>query len=149
MSSDTRRAARTPCSSGRRSPRRRIRPRRCASSRAWSDRVGRVSRAGRIELVVTEIKFCGLTRPEDARRAAELGAAYAGVIFAGGPRHLSIERAVQVLADVPTAVRRVGVFAGQSAAEIRDAVSAVKLDVVQLHAPGDPGRLERLRSACS
>ena len=36
-----------------------------------------------------DIKFCGLTRAEDADCAAELGAAYVGVIFAGGPRLLT------------------------------------------------------------
>ena len=67
---------------------------------------------------MTDIKFCGMTRPEDAEYAASLGAAYVGVIFAGGPRSLTLDRAKEVLANVPTAVGRVGVFSDQSADEI-------------------------------
>ena len=64
------------------------------------------------------VKFCGLTRPEDALAAAELGAAYVGVIFAGGPRQLTENRAAEVLADVPRDVGRVGVFSDQDVSEI-------------------------------
>ena len=81
------------------------------------------------------IKFCGLTRPEDAAHAASLGAAYLGVIFAGGPRLLTAERAAQVLGAAP-GPRRVGVVGAQSAEEIAEIAATAGLDVVQLH--GDP-----------
>jgi phosphoribosylanthranilate isomerase len=55
------------------------------------------------------IKFCGLTREEDVRRAAELGASYAGVIFAGGPRNRTTEQATALFAYA-TSLRRVGVI---------------------------------------
>src|SRR5204863_7133416 len=58
--------------------------------------------------VSAEIKFCGLTRPEDADFAASLGASYIGVIFAGGPRALNIPRAMEVLGAAPATVARVG-----------------------------------------
>jgi phosphoribosylanthranilate isomerase len=74
-----------------------------------------------------------MTRPEDAEFAASLGAAYVGVIFAGGPRMLSLERAREVLAKVPLEVSRVGVFADQSAKEIGEFAEYLGLDVVQLH----------------
>ena len=90
-----------------------------------------------------EIKFCGLTHPEDAQMAASLGASYVGVIFVGGPRQVTPERAKAVLAGVPGRVRRVGVFGAKSSldgpsavsrgAEIRRVVDQVGLDVVQLH----------------
>ena len=80
-----------------------------------------------------EIKFCGLTRSVDAQQAVALGAAYVGVIFAGGPRMLTPEAAQEVLANVPDHVRRVGVFADQSATEIARIAKHLELDVVQLH----------------
>lgn len=85
---------------------------------------------------MAEIKFCGLTRVEDARVACELGAAYLGVIFAGGPRQISVERAREVLAGCGTAARRVGVFGAAKAGEIARAIEGARLHVAQLH--GDP-----------
>lgn len=96
-----------------------------------------------------EIKFCGLTRPADAEHAVVLGASYAGVIFAGGPRLLSVDRAATVLATVPRSVHRVGVFADQSPEEIRDVVDRLSLSVVQLHGDVDAARFARLRALFS
>ena len=87
-------------------------------------------------LPVPAIKFCGLTQPDDARAAADAGAAYAGVIFAGGPRLVSPARATEVLGAAGPAVRRVGVFGAVAAGEIGEAARAAALDIVQLH--GDP-----------
>ena len=85
---------------------------------------------------MAEIKFCGLTRPEDAAVAATLGAAYLGVIFAGGPRLLDAARARAVLDAGGTGARRVGVFGRTPVAEVARIARDARLDVVQLH--GDP-----------
>ena len=90
---------RTPSSSARRSPRRAIRSRRSARSRRC--------RGVRVRV---DVKVCGLTRASDARAAAELGARYVGVIFAGGPRTLDPEAARLVLDGGGASVERVGVF---------------------------------------
>jgi len=88
------------------------------------------SRGGR----VVEVKFCGLTRPEDAAVVGELGAAFAGVIFAGGPRLVSAPRAREILAAVDgSAVRRVGVFGGQAVDEVARTADVASLHVIQLH----------------
>jgi phosphoribosylanthranilate isomerase len=86
--------------------------------------------------LVPAVKFCGLTQPEDARAAAAAGAAYAGVIFAGGPRLLSPARAAEVLDAAGSAVRRVGVFGRVAAREIGETAGIAGLHIVQLH--GDP-----------
>lgn len=93
---------------------------------------------------MAEIKFCGLTRAVDAEYAVALGVAYVGVIFASGPRLLTIPRAAEVLANVPDTVARVGVFADQTATEIARAADALELSVVQLHG-GDRARVEQIR----
>jgi phosphoribosylanthranilate isomerase len=95
--------------------------------------------------VRVEIKFCGLTRPEDAAQAGALGASYAGVIFAGGPRRIDAARAAEVLAAAGSAVRRVGVFGDQSPEEIARIVRAARLDVVQLHGDPQPAIIRRVR----
>jgi phosphoribosylanthranilate isomerase len=94
---------------------------------------------------VADIKFCGITRPEDARKAATLGAAYVGVIFAGEPRNLSPDTALDVLSNVPPEIPRVGVFADQDDRELLRIAEHATLDVIQLHGAWDPERLTRLR----
>lgn len=92
-----------------------------------------------------DIKFCGMTRQDDAQHAVSLGAQYVGVIFAGGPRMLTVEQAHDVFRDIPRAVRRVGVFAEQSSRDIASIAERLGLDVVQLHLSGTPARIKELR----
>ncbi|HVE77306.1 MAG TPA: hypothetical protein VNA89_00465, partial [Gemmatimonadaceae bacterium] len=68
-----------------------------------------------------ELKFCGLTRREDAQLAVRLGARYLGVIFAGGPRALSPQRARDTFAGAWPGVSRVGVFGRSDADEVASA----------------------------
>ena len=67
------------------------------------------------------------------------------MIFAGGPRNLTIERACDVLDELPASVRRVGVFASQSASEIAAASERLGLHVVQLHGESSTERVVELR----
>jgi phosphoribosylanthranilate isomerase len=95
--------------------------------------------------VGTDIKFCGLTRAEDAQYAASVDASYVGVIFAGGPREITVSRATEVLRDVPAHVKRVGVFADQTADQIAEIAKELGLDVIQLHLHGDVDHIEAIR----
>ncbi len=92
-----------------------------------------------------EIKFCGMTRVEDAREAARLGASFVGVIFAGGPRQVTIDRAGAVFGGVPHGVRRVGVFSSEHEEIIGESARQLGLHVVQLHGDCDAHDVETLR----
>lgn len=96
---------------------------------------------------MVEIKFCGLTRPDDARLAGELGASYIGVIFAGGPRHQTPDAARRVLDGCTTEAKRVGVMARSSVDEMARLVDTAALDVVQLHGEPTPAEVEDVRRA--
>ncbi len=94
------------------------------------------------------VKFCGLRRAEDAAEAVRLGANYVGVIFAGGPRLVTVEEARTVLGPTRgAAVRRVGVFGAVSPAAVARVVAEVALDVVQLSADPDAEMVEAVRAA--
>ena len=81
-----------------------------------------------------EVKICGLTRREDALFAAELGADYVGfVLYAGSRRFVPVEALPELTRDLPSHVRKVGVFVDASRDEILRAVEAGTLDIVQLH----------------
>ena len=93
------------------------------------------------------VKFCGLRRQEDALAAVELGAAYVGVIFAGGPRQVTSDEARNVLHPTRTRARAVGVFGPQSPDEIARIVAQAALDVVQLSADPDADMVDAIRAA--
>ena len=100
--------------------------------------------------MAVEIKFCGMTRPEDAGEAAALGAAYVGVIFAGGPRQVSIAQARKILSTARESrgrPRTVGVFGDASPDEIVAATEQLALDTVQLHGAPSVRIVETLRTS--
>lgn len=93
-----------------------------------------------------DLKYCGLTRAEDAAIAAELDARYAGAIFAHGPRLLDVPRARAMFAGLEgSAVLRVGVFGASPLDEVLRVADAVDLHVLQLHGGGTPDSILSLR----
>jgi phosphoribosylanthranilate isomerase len=96
---------------------------------------------------VPAVKFCGLRRPEDAALAVDLGATYVGVIFAGGPRLVTVAEARRVVEAARGRARAVGVFGSDSPDTIARIVREAGLDVVQLSADPDAGTVDAVRSA--
>lgn len=92
-----------------------------------------------------DVKICGLTRAVDAEMADAAGAAYLGVIFAGGPRMRTPQEARTTLAG--RRARKVGVFAQQDAGEIASIAAIAGLDVIQLHAVSSVERVAEVRAA--
>lgn len=84
------------------------------------------------------VKVCGVTRAVDARVAVQAGASAIGVIlWPGSPRAVSIERAAEILSEVPAGVMKVGVFVDQPRSFVEAAVRATSLDAIQLHGRED------------
>ena len=85
---------------------------------------------------MTDVKICGLTRAEDVEAACALGARYLGFNFAKqSPRRVTPKHAAALVRAAATGTLRVGVFVDESEDEIRRAVDAASLDLVQLHRP--------------
>ena len=79
------------------------------------------------------VKICGVTQPEDARLAADLGASAIGMVFwPKSPRFVEIARAREIVAALPPFVMAVGVFVNQTD-EVVDVAREVGLAAVQLH----------------
>jgi len=90
------------------------------------------------------VKFCGITRPEDARHAAELGADAIGLIFyPPSPRSVDIAQALAVLAVVPAMLTTVGVFVNAQPDELAQVLARVPLDLVQFHGDEPPDMCAR------
>lgn len=91
------------------------------------------------------VKICGITREEDALRAARHGADAVGfIMWPGSPRSISIERAAAIAKLLPPFVMKVGVFVDASPEAVERATTAAKLDVAQLHGDEDVERFRHL-----
>ena len=95
--------------------------------------------------MLAKVKFCGMTRPQDAALAAEIGASYVGVIFADGPRRISPPQARRILDAAGKAVKHVGVFGTNDPEEIERVSGEARLDVVQLQADPSSSDVKALR----
>jgi len=84
------------------------------------------------------VKICGITRPEDAALAVELGARMIGLLFwPQSPRVVDRRRAREIVSGLPAGVDAVGVFVNQ----IEEAVEIaheVGLRAIQLHGDERP-----------
>ncbi len=92
------------------------------------------------------VKICGVTSVADALMAAEAGADAIGLnCYSGSRRYCSLERAREIAAALPPHICKVGVFVKAPAEEILATVSAVGLDLVQLHGDEPVEFLKELR----
>jgi phosphoribosylanthranilate isomerase len=93
---------------------------------------------------MVEVKICGVCRPEDARSAADAGAAWVGVILAPDrTRTRTITEAAAIFAA--STARRVGVFVDSPLQRVIDAVRDLALDAVQLHGDESIDQIRRIR----
>jgi phosphoribosylanthranilate isomerase len=89
-------------------------------------------------VIVTEVKFCGITTLEDAERAAELGAWAIGLIFwPGSDRRCPPAAAAAIAAALKRRVEVVGVFFNATLDEVARSADDAGLTMLQLH--GDEG----------
>jgi phosphoribosylanthranilate isomerase len=82
----------------------------------------------------TRVKICGITRIGDALAASNAGADAIGLVFwPGTPRKVEFEQARAIAAAVPAFVTVVGLFVDPQPDEVRAALDAVALDILQFH----------------
>jgi phosphoribosylanthranilate isomerase len=87
---------------------------------------------------VTKIKFCGMTRLDDAETAVAAGAWAIGLIFwPRSPRRCDPATAVEIAAAVKRRVEVAGVFVNATLDHVAEIAEAVGLTMLQLH--GDEG----------
>jgi phosphoribosylanthranilate isomerase len=97
-----------------------------------------VSDAAR-DATLVRVKICGVTSAVDARAAVEAGADMIGINFyPRSRRFVTLERAREIVAAVPSHVWKVGVFVNATREEIESLQAALALDAIQLHGDEDP-----------
>ncbi|MDE3132629.1 MAG: phosphoribosylanthranilate isomerase [Acidobacteriota bacterium] len=86
-----------------------------------------------------KIKFCGITREQDAELAVSLGAWAVGLImWPGSPRAVPLDRAAGLAASLKRRTEVAGVFVNQTLEELAATAEAVGLTILQLHGQEGP-----------
>ena len=89
-------------------------------------------------MIVTKIKFCGLTNLPDAQLAVQAGAWAIGLIFwPHSPRRCELDDAAEIAATLRRRVEITGVFVNATLDHIAQTADAVGLSMLQFH--GDEG----------
>lgn len=86
---------------------------------------------------MTKVKICGLSTIEAVESAVFSGADYIGFVFAPSKRQISFETAKMLSEEIPSTIKKVGVFVSPSLEQINKALSIVDLDLVQIHGEMD------------
>ena len=93
------------------------------------------------------IKICGVTTPDALDAAVAARADHVGfVFFPPSPRNLAPRDAAPLAARAADRIARVGLFVDADDAAIAEAVSAARLEALQLHGKETPARAAELRA---
>ena len=85
------------------------------------------------------VKICGVRTLEEAEAAVAAGADALGFNFwPKSPRYVSPDEAARIVAALPAFVTSIGVFVNEELDRVREIVSRVGLDAVQLHGEETP-----------
>ena len=90
-----------------------------------------------------KIKFCGITRLEDAEQAVAFGADALGfVFFEGSPRYIDPRAAADIIRQLPPFVCKVGLFVNTETERVTEIATATCIDLVQYHGDETPANCE-------
>jgi phosphoribosylanthranilate isomerase len=91
------------------------------------------------------IKVCGITSVNDALHAIDQGATAVGfVLWDKSPRAVTVDRATEIIAKLPSHVMTVGVFVNEPIDSIRSTAKRAGLTAVQLHGDEPPAYADAL-----
>ena len=86
----------------------------------------------------TRVKICGITNPEDARMAVELGADALGFnLWPGSKRYIDLEKESGWIRELPPFVTKVAVMVNPSVADAEAVFALPFIDLVQFHGTED------------
>ena len=82
----------------------------------------------------TRVKICGITRPEDAVKAASLGVDAIGLVFyEKSPRNVTLQQAKQICEVLPGFVTVVSLFMDPVEELVNEVLEACPIDLIQFH----------------
>jgi phosphoribosylanthranilate isomerase len=94
---------------------------------------------------MTDVKICGIRRPEDITYVNKYRPDYVGFIFADSPRRVAPEQAEKLIVGLKTGIKSVGVFVNEKIQDIVSIVRKCNLDVAQIHGDEPPDFIVELK----
>jgi phosphoribosylanthranilate isomerase len=92
------------------------------------------------------VKICGITKPEQGRAIADLGATALGFICVRqSSRYVEPSQIKAIIEQLPSGIDRIGVFANADRDEICQIANQTQLTGVQLHGDESPEFCQQLR----
>ena len=97
--------------------------------------------------MISRVKICGLTRPEDVETAIGAGAAYLGfIVEAKSSRMLTVARAAELSLPAKGIVPRVAVTVNASDDSLTGIANVMRADFIQLHGDETPARAADIKA---
>lgn len=94
---------------------------------------------GRLIIMNTIVKICGITNPADALAASEAGADAVGLMFyEPSPRNVSLSAAAEIARQLPPFIMKVGVFVNAPEETVLRAIGECGLNLLQFHGEETP-----------
>lgn len=97
--------------------------------------------------MAVQAKICGLNTSEAMAAALDGGSAWVGLMFfPPSPRFVDLTQAAALAAQAKGRAERVGVFVAPDDALLTETLTAVPLDVIQLHGKETPARVAEVKA---
>lgn len=94
---------------------------------------------------MTDVKICGVKDPENLKIACEAGARFIGFVFyPPSPRYVDPHIAADLIRQIPSGIRAVGLFVDPDDQELLRVCSTAALDMIQLHGEETSARTEEI-----
>lgn len=86
----------------------------------------------------TRIKICGITSTKDLRLATQAGADAIGLVFyPPSPRHIDLDRAAEIIDQLPAFVTSVALFVNPAPSDVEAVLKHLSIDLLQFHGSED------------
>jgi len=88
---------------------------------------------------MVKVKICGITNLEDARVSVAAGCDALGFLFyKKSPRYISVQKAKEIIKDIPKNIIKIGVFVNATEKNIKEVAKECGLDILQFHGNESP-----------
>lgn len=95
----------------------------------------------------TFIKICGITEITALKAACDHGARFIGFVFyPPSPRALSPAAAGELIRQLPSTVKAVGLFVDPDDETLEEAIALAPIDMIQLHGHETPQRVAQIKA---